>query len=89
MEDKLKATIGAQGAFYAAMGNARKRQAMLGLGMPEWQVNALLELQQYYTNGQGGEVTDVLPTLLGRPPIRLDQFLEEYKDEFRSQAASA
>jgi len=65
---------------------AAQRKSMLDLGMPEWQVNALLELQQYYTNGQGGEVTDVLPRLLGRPPITLDQFLTEFKDNFRSAA---
>ncbi len=68
---------------------AAQRQSMLDLGMPEWQVNALLELQQYYKNGQGGAVTDVLPRLLARPPMKLDQFLEEFKDEFRSQAAGA
>jgi len=66
-----------------------QRQSMLELGMPEWQVNALLELQQYYTGGQGGAVTDVLPRLLGGPPVYLDQFLEEFKDQFRPQSASA
>jgi hypothetical protein len=31
----------------------------------------------------------VLPNLLGRAPIKLDRFLEENKDSFRSQAAGA
>jgi len=61
---------------------AAQRQAMLDLGMAEWQVNALLELQQYYVNGQGGEIDDVLPRLLGRAPITLDQFLEEFRASF-------
>jgi hypothetical protein len=39
-------------------------------------------LQQYYTGGQGGDVTDVLPRLLGREPIRLDAFLAEFKSSF-------
>jgi uncharacterized protein YbjT (DUF2867 family) len=68
---------------------AAQRKAMQDLGMPEWQVTALLELQQYYEGGKGGEVTDVLPRLLGRPPKTLDRFLEEFKDGFRSAAASA
>jgi uncharacterized protein YbjT (DUF2867 family) len=68
---------------------AAQRKSMLDLGMSEWQVNALLELQQYYTNGQGGEVTDTLPRLLGRPPVRLDQFLSEFKDSFNSVATAA
>jgi uncharacterized protein YbjT (DUF2867 family) len=66
-----------------------QRKNMLGLGMPAWQVQALLELQQYYKNGQGGDVTDVLPALLGRSPANLNQFLEEFKEQFRSQAAGA
>jgi uncharacterized protein YbjT (DUF2867 family) len=66
-----------------------QRKVMLDAGMPEWQVNALLELQQYYLAGNGGNVTDVLPGLLGREPIHLDQFLQEFRDEFRGQAAKA
>jgi len=59
-----------------------QRQAMLDMGMPEWLVDALLDLQRYYTGGQGGEVDDVLPRLLGREPIRLDSFLLEFSDAF-------
>jgi hypothetical protein len=62
---------------------------MLEQGMPEWQVTALLELQEYYTAGQGGTVDRVLQKLLGRPPITMDQFLKEFAREFRSQAAKA
>lgn len=66
-----------------------QRKAMLELGMPEWQVSALLDLQRYYTGGQGGEVTDVLARLLGRSPRTLNEFLEESKASFRSSAAGA
>jgi uncharacterized protein YbjT (DUF2867 family) len=74
---------------YVDIPDEAQRASMLQLGMPEWQVAALLDLQRYYTNGQGGEVTDVLAGLLGRAPIGLHQFLEEFKDDFRQQAASA
>jgi uncharacterized protein YbjT (DUF2867 family) len=74
---------------YVDMSEEAQRKSMLGLGMPEWQVNAVLELQQYYTNGQGGAVTDVLQRLLGRAPVKLEQFSEEFKDSFRSQTAAA
>ena len=67
-----------------------QRKAMLDLGMPEWQVNALLDLQRYYTvERKGGEVDSVLEKLLGRAPIPLDRFLAESKDAFRAEAASA
>jgi uncharacterized protein YbjT (DUF2867 family) len=65
---------------------AAQRDAMLGMGMPAWRVDALLDLQRYYTNGRGGEVNGVLAQLLGRPPINLDTFLKESKDSFLSTA---
>jgi uncharacterized protein YbjT (DUF2867 family) len=69
---------------------AAQRQRMLDLGMPEWQVNALLELQRYYTvMGKGADVTPPIKDFLGRAPITLDQYLNENKDLFRSQAAGA
>jgi uncharacterized protein YbjT (DUF2867 family) len=67
-----------------------QRKAMLDAGMPAVQVTALLDLQQYYTvEGKGGEVTEVLPRLLGRAPITLEQYLNQNKDSFRGQAAGA
>lgn len=66
-----------------------QRKGMLDLRMPEWQVTALVDLQQYYVNGKGGEVDHVLQGLLGRPPITMDKFLGENAGEFRGQAAKA
>jgi uncharacterized protein YbjT (DUF2867 family) len=66
-----------------------QRKAMLDQGMPEWQADALLDLQAYYTAGKGGAVDNLLPRLLGRGPISMDQFLAEFAAEFRSQAARA
>lgn len=66
-----------------------QRKAMLDQGMPAWQADALLDLQAYYTGGRGGDVDDLLPRLLGRAPITMDQFLAEFAGEFRSQAARA
>ena len=66
-----------------------QRKAMLDQGMPDWQVTALLELQEYYTGGQGGSLDGVLEELLGRPPITMDQFLKEFASQFRGQSAKA
>ena len=75
---------------YVDIPEAAQRQGMLDLGMPEWQVNALLELQQYYfVAGKGAEVMPPIKDFLGRTPITLDQYLDENKDIFRSQAAGA
>jgi uncharacterized protein YbjT (DUF2867 family) len=81
--------ITGQTVRYVDIPEEAQRKSMLDLGMPEWQVTALLELQQYYVTGKCGAVTDVLPKLLGRPPITLDQYLNDFKDRFRGQAAGA
>jgi uncharacterized protein YbjT (DUF2867 family) len=74
-------------ARYVDIPAEAQRKAMLDQGMPEWQVTALLELQAYYTGGSGGTVDGVLEGLLGRRPVTMDQFLEEFAGEFRPQAA--
>ena len=66
-----------------------QRKAMLEQGMPESQVTALLDLQEYYTGGKGGTRDGLLERLLGRPPARLDAFLQEHAGEFRGQSAKA
>ena len=76
-------------ARYVDIPAEAQRKAMLDQGMPEWQVTALLELQEYYTGGRGGTVDGALEGLLGRPPITMDQFLEEFAGEFRDRAAKA
>lgn len=81
--------VGGRPVTFVNIPEAAQRQSMLDLGMPEWQVSALLDLQQYYTTGQGGAVTDVLPRLLGQPPVMLNDFLEEFRDQFHPTAAGA
>jgi len=76
-------------AQYVDIPAEAQRKAMMDQGMPEWQVTALLELQAYYTGGRGGTLDGVLQGLLGRPPITMDRFLEEFAGEFRRQSASA
>ncbi|HTS28786.1 MAG TPA: SDR family oxidoreductase [Bryobacteraceae bacterium] len=67
----------------------QQRKAMLDQGMPEWQVTALLDLQAYYTGGQGGQVDNVLSGLLGRAPVTLAQFLAEFAASFKAQTGHA
>ena len=81
--------IAGRAVKYVDIPEAAQRKAMLDAGMPEWQVNALLELQEYYISGKSAGPADTLANLLGRAPRRLDPFLEENQGSFRSQAASA
>jgi uncharacterized protein YbjT (DUF2867 family) len=67
----------------------QQKRSMLDQRLPEWQVTALLDLQAYYTGGNGGEVDEVLANLLGRTPTTMDQFLAEFADSFAAQAGTA
>lgn len=66
-----------------------QRKAMEEQQMPGWLITALLELQEYYLAGNGGETDGVLQGLLGHPPITMDEFVAENAAAFRPQAASA
>jgi uncharacterized protein YbjT (DUF2867 family) len=60
------------------------QKAMLDLGMPEWQVRALVELQDYYVSGRAASVDGLIENLLGRPARTMDQFLKEYAGKFHA-----
>jgi uncharacterized protein YbjT (DUF2867 family) len=85
---RISRTTGRQ-VKYVDIPAAAQRKAMLDAGMPAWQVNALLELQEYYVSGKGAGPSDTLASLLGHAPRSLDPFLEENKHSFCSQAATA
>jgi uncharacterized protein YbjT (DUF2867 family) len=68
---------------------AAQRKAMLDAGMPEGQVTAILELQEYYRSGGCAIVDRTVAEILGRNPRTLDEFLRENAANFQVQAASA
>ena len=68
---------------------AQQKQAMLDQRLPDWLVTALLDLQAYYTGGKGGEVDDVISTILGRAPRTMDQFLADFADSFVAKTGAA
>jgi uncharacterized protein YbjT (DUF2867 family) len=71
-------------ARYVDIPAEAQRQAMLGMGMPDWQVTALLDLQEYYTSGHGGTPDGTLARLLGRAPRTMDAYIEENAAAFRA-----
>lgn len=86
--DKISRVTGRK-VRYVDIPEEAQRKSMLELGMPEWQVTALLDLQAYYTGGKGAEVDDTLPKLLGQASRTMDQFLAEFADGFAEQRATA
>jgi uncharacterized protein YbjT (DUF2867 family) len=59
------------------------RQSLLGFGMPAWQVEAILDLQAFYTEGPGATITGDVHKILGRDPISFDQFLHDNAASFK------
>lgn len=58
-------------------------QAMNQLGAPKWAAEALLELYLQVKAGAGGPVTQVVENLTGRPPLTLENWVQENLSFFR------
>lgn len=61
---------------------AAARNSMLQQHMPDWMVNAMLDLERAYRANQFSETTDTVQQLAGRPPHSFRQFAEDYKECF-------
>jgi uncharacterized protein YbjT (DUF2867 family) len=85
---KLSQVLG-RSVRYVAITQQQLRQSLRDMGMPPWQVDALADLQAYYADGPGGKVTSDVRDVLGREPVRMDQFLRDYAPAFGSAAATA
>jgi uncharacterized protein YbjT (DUF2867 family) len=86
--EKLSALLG-RPVKYVALTQEQLRQSMREMGMLPWQVEALADLQAYYTDGPGAKVTGDVRDMLVREPIRFDQFLRDYAASFAPAAAKA
>lgn len=74
---------------YVAITQEQLRPSLRDMGMPPWQVEALADLQAYYADGTGGKVTSDVRDVLGREPVRMDQFLRDYASAFATAASKA
>lgn len=86
--EKLSAVLG-RVVKYVDLTQEQLKQSMRGMGMPLWQVEALAELAAYYTEGPGARVTGDVREVLGREPIRFDQFLKDYAASFAPAGVKA
>jgi len=65
------------------------RQALLGLGMPAWQPDGLVEDYNIYRRGEAAKVTSTVREFTGIVPIAFSQFARDYKDLFPGKTAAA
>ena len=65
------------------------KEALLSAGVPEWNADALLDLQRLYREGKATTVTQDVEQILGHKAISIVQFFRDYRSDFeiRKQAA--
>ena len=85
----LSETIGRK-IQYISLFPAQLREALLTAGVPEWNADALLDLQRLYREGKAAAVTQDVEQILRRKPVNFAQFARDYRYAFatREQAAS-
>jgi uncharacterized protein YbjT (DUF2867 family) len=68
---------------------AQLKETLLSAGVPEWNADALLDLQRLYREGKATTVTQDVEQILGRKAISFAQFFRDYRSDFeiRKQAA--
>jgi uncharacterized protein YbjT (DUF2867 family) len=86
--EKISKATGRQ-VQYVDIAPDAQRKVLLDMGMPDFLVTALLELQEYYASGKASKVDGTLESLIHRAPMTTDHFLKENADQFREQAAKA
>jgi uncharacterized protein YbjT (DUF2867 family) len=74
---------------YINLPPAQFKQALLAAGVPEWNADALLDLQRLYREGKAATVTQEVEQILGRKPISFEQFSRDYKYAFAAQQRAA
>ena len=59
------------------------RQAMMGMGFPEWMVEGYLEYFQSYSTGWGDFANDDVNSITGKPAHSIAQFAEDFASAFQ------
>ena len=59
------------------------KKTMLGYGLPEWQVDGIIELLGYYNGGNSQRVSPAVEDITGSKPITYRQFVEDNVEAFR------
>jgi len=78
----LSETLG-KTVSYVMTTEADWKATMLGYGLPEWQIDGILDLNRYYKAGHSERVSSAVQDVTGDPPRTYRQFVEDYIQAFR------
>ena len=65
------------------------KKSLLTAGMPEWSVNALLDLQRLYREDGASLVDRTVEQLLGRKATSFNEFARDYRSAFQTEVKAA
>ena len=58
------------------------REALLGVGLPVWQADGLVEDYAHYRRGEAAAVTSGVRDAIGKAPRSFDEFARDYAAMF-------
>jgi uncharacterized protein YbjT (DUF2867 family) len=67
---------------YVPVSMEAAEESMRKAGMPDWNVSTLIELYQFFASGAAARTTDTIQQVIGRPPIRFEQFARDHASAF-------
>lgn len=67
---------------YVDVSEEMYRDTLRDQALPDWLVEALVEMAGYHRRGLSSEVTDVVQTLTGKRPITFGEFARDYASAF-------
>lgn len=82
--EKLSTVLGKKVTYVNVTPQAFK-DALVGAGLAEWYVDALVELQEHVVKKQGSIVTNVVTEVAKKQPITFDQFAHDYAHIFKGE----
>ncbi len=59
------------------------RKGMKEIGIEEWLIDAMIELDNIIRAGHTAQTTDVIERIIGRKPIPFEQFVRDYASSFK------
>jgi uncharacterized protein YbjT (DUF2867 family) len=65
------------------------RRSLLSAGVPDWSVDALIDLQRLYREGGAGLIDPAFEQLTGRKPTSFDDFARDHSGAFQLDARAA
>ncbi len=81
MATQLSNALGRQVAFVDIPETAM-REALQGLGIPEWQADGLIEDYAHYRRGEASTISTCVRDITGHPPHSFADFARDYKQVF-------